>query len=418
MRPVSRISLVSLTVFVVALLHAGGGLAGGTASTLYVKKSGSDSAACTAAAPCLTINHAVSVAAAGDTIQVGPGKFNEFYTVEINKNLTIKGFAWFSTLVSQWPSWTYYPVFRIGSDATVTLFGMTIAGGTEGGVHNDGHLTLQGVQIWGNTGGPGVYNETTGVLTMTNVGVDRTAGASGLENWGTATVSFSHFNGSQVVVGPAAGIENGGMLTVDRGLIAGNQGPGLDAVHLSTLPSCATTVLTNVTITANSYGGVEAWCGSTTLTHVTIAGNTSGGVNAGATGVPVHSIVVRNSIVAKNSGEQCAGDVKNITYSLKISYSLLGDNSCFSWPSPDNLVGVDPKLTGLTYAGVGDFQSWLFLIGRPRVLALQPGSPAIDTAGDAWCTPTDQLGQPRPAGAGCDMGAYEYQPSGGGAPTR
>jgi hypothetical protein len=47
--------------------------------------------------------------------------------------------------------------------------------------------------------------------------------------------------------------------------------------------------------------------------------------------------------------------------------------------------------------------------------ALVPGSPAIDAIprADPGCTGTDQRGVPRPQGAGCDVGAFEF---GGGVP--
>ena len=42
------------------------------------------------------------------------------------------------------------------------------------------------------------------------------------------------------------------------------------------------------------------------------------------------------------------------------------------------------------------------------VRPLLPGSPAIDAADPRFCTETDQIGNPRPVGAGCDLGAIEF----------
>ena len=39
-----------------------------------------------------------------------------------------------------------------------------------------------------------------------------------------------------------------------------------------------------------------------------------------------------------------------------------------------------------------------------------PGSPAIDAGDDAACPPTDLRSIPRPQGAACDIGAYEFRP--------
>ncbi len=61
-----------------------------TTTTLYVSAStGSDSNACTAAAPCATIGHAVAQAAAGDTIMVAPGTYDEQVTITVP--LTLEG---------------------------------------------------------------------------------------------------------------------------------------------------------------------------------------------------------------------------------------------------------------------------------------------------------------------------------------
>jgi len=44
-------------------------------------------------------------------------------------------------------------------------------------------------------------------------------------------------------------------------------------------------------------------------------------------------------------------------------------------------------------------------------LRLRPGSPAIDAANRPWAPTTDFAGTPRPAGAGVDIGAFEFVPS-------
>ena len=41
---------------------------------------------------------------------------------------------------------------------------------------------------------------------------------------------------------------------------------------------------------------------------------------------------------------------------------------------------------------------------------LMPSSPAIDAGDDSTCPPTDQRGVPRPIGAHCDIGAFEFIP--------
>lgn len=61
----------------------------GSAGQLYVSESGNDQARCTAAHPCRTIERAVSIAHAGEEINVGPGTYHG--QVSIGKRLTIQG---------------------------------------------------------------------------------------------------------------------------------------------------------------------------------------------------------------------------------------------------------------------------------------------------------------------------------------
>src|SRR4051794_35215083 len=58
---------------VLALLAPGVAAAGDR----YVTKTGSDADPCAPLKPCLTVAHATSVAASGDTVHVGPGLYTE-----------------------------------------------------------------------------------------------------------------------------------------------------------------------------------------------------------------------------------------------------------------------------------------------------------------------------------------------------
>jgi hypothetical protein len=51
--------------------------ASASATVRYVSRSGKDNATCPQSQPCLTIAHAIAVAQAGDTIDIGPGTFTE-----------------------------------------------------------------------------------------------------------------------------------------------------------------------------------------------------------------------------------------------------------------------------------------------------------------------------------------------------
>jgi hypothetical protein len=421
-------SLVTLSVSLLMLLLLSAGPAAG--KTLYVKTSGNDSGSCTATAPCKTITRAVAVAASGDTISLGAGTFVELGSIGINKDLTIAGGWWLATRVSLFidPSQQAVPVFSIGSGRKVKLTGLTASEGNGGGIHNiGGDLTLTNVWITNNTGKGGIINTKGASLLMTNVGVDNNSGQAGLINHGTAYVVDTHIEGTHPEEGGlGGGVDNSGTLTMIRGLIAGNDGAGLSQWDPDDLLECtATTLLLNVTISGNHTRGIDAKCGQLVLRHVTIAANTA---DTGAGGLQVqHTVpVIENSIIATNSGKQCAllsGDPGAVR-SISVAYSLVGDTSCLAWPGPasGNLIGVDPKLSALGYPVGENPLSKLFHIGANRVHALLAGSPAIDRGADKYCTgfiyggPTDQLGVQRPVDgdgdgkARCDMGAYEYQP--------
>jgi hypothetical protein len=427
MRPVSRLSLVTLTVSLLAVLHAPAGIAAGT--TLYVKASGNDSAACTAADPCRTIKHAVSVANSGDTIQLGPGSYTEGNGVEIAKDITINGGWYLATAVKLgfWDSLVYpegRPVFRVFEGASVTLKNITISGGSRGGVINAGSLTLENVWIRDNPGG-GIVNSVNASLSARNVGIDHNSGGAGLFNGPEATALLvdAHVDGtyaqgtSTAADLETAGVVNKGALIMSRGLIAGNAGLGMWQDDWS--GSCTgkpQALLVNVTISGNARG-VTAACGQLGFRHVTIAANTTAGsAHGGLFAEKPARAVLQNSIVAGNGPSQCIGNVE-------VSYSFISDGSC-GWP-PE--VGFNLKLAPLAPRPGGYWAEKLFHIGATKVHALLQGSSAIDAAADQFCTDIfpgnwlpDQLGTQRPVDgngdgvARCDMGAFEYQPSGGG----
>ena len=428
MRAHLHLRSVAIAIAVGAMLHVATGAA--HAATLYVKVSGSDvSPNCAAIDPCRTINYAVSVAQSGDTIQVGVGVFSEMSGVHLYKDLTINGTGWFGTRVSLgWfvASGFCCSVFDIGVFANVTLRGMTISDGyrlTGAGINNQGILTLDNVLIWQNLahGNIGAALENSGELTMTNSAISHNNAPYGFINGPNGVATLTDVRVTDTYGGPpslsSAGIGNqGGTLTIDRGLIAGNHGPGLrmwtPAAH------CAEALLTNVTISGNSRGGVEAYggpnCGGheLTLKHMTVAANTA---KTGTGGLYVELITVNleNSILAANSGPQC-GFNNNIAANVIAYYSLIGDNSCNVQSNVGSLFGVDPQLTKLSYPGHDPFFN-VFHLGATKVHKLKAGSPAIDSAALAYCTAIDQLGTLRPidgdfdGDARCDMGAYEYR---------
>jgi hypothetical protein len=101
------------------------------------------------------------------------------------------------------------------------------------------------------------------------------------------------------------------------------------------------------------------------------------------------TITLRNSIVASNGLPNCAGTVSDGGHNLRFPAS---DTSC-----PADVVG-DPLLGPLQNNG-----------GFTPTTAIAAGSPARDAGPNgASCAPADQRGMPRPQGAACDIGAFEF----------
>ena len=121
--------------------------------------------------------------------------------------------------------------------------------------------------------------------------------------------------------------------------------------------------------------------GDATLTHLTMLNNrtsNSGDVLFKAGGV----IYLRNSIIAGGgNAEDCVGGLN------QNSGNWSQDGTCAFKEGENPLLG---KLTG-----------------SPAYRPILDGSPAIDNADPNFCLATDQLGTPRPQGAGCDIGAIE-----------
>ncbi len=319
------------------------------------------------------------------------------------------------------------PIMWINGSAAVlpdiTFKNITFANGSYttglvagGAIVNEGNTTLDTVTLTANHaafGGAIMQESCTNCLapslTVTNSAfTGNTATNSGGAinvGGGTLTVTSSTFSGnsSSSVAGAIELYLNGGqsqtVAAISSSTFSGNHadsdGGALDQQG-SLGPGGGITV-TNCTFNGNTAAGTAGTTAAalsigagTTLSSVTIAGNTaSNGVGLYATGAPV----VRNTIVAGNSGQNCGingslggGSVANLQF---------GDASCTGFASGDPMLGS------------------LASNGGPTLTMLPgTGSAAINAIPLAGCTETvDQRGLPRPSpsGGSCDIGAVEVQ---------
>jgi hypothetical protein len=354
------------------------------------------------------------------------------------------------------------------SGLTVTGGGLIGASVTGGGIANaTGTLVLSGVTVKGNSvsnpaggipQGGGVSNAT-GTLqivdsTISGNSASIGAGGGGLPDGGgvanaggsLSIIRSTVSDNTASIAGPGGAPEGGGIqssggqLTILDSTVRGNTGSG-GAVALGggIAAFFTTTTLTRTTVSGNAAseaagvvsqgGGILQINGSLSLVNSTISGNTSAGSLTGEGGgldAAETTVVTTNSTIAGNvasgptalggnvfspreatvklqntivaggtalTGANCGAGPKSVIQSL--GHNLDSLNEC-GFTAAGDVVNANPLLGPLSGNG-----------GLTQTMALAPGSPAIDAAASATCPPTDPRGVLRPAGAGCDIGAFE-----------
>ncbi len=205
--------------------------------------------------------------------------------------------------------------------------------------------------------------------------------------------------GGGIVVNAAAGLTLSGCTLIDNEATAGDGGGVLNLGALA-LVNC--TLARN--IAPNGKGGGVASNGTLSLAHCTLTGN-SAGSGGGLDIAPATSATINGSLFAGNSAPLAADCQGAFTTG---DYNLVQDPSGCVLSGANNITGQDPLLGPLQDNG-----------GPTPTCALQSGSPALDTGGQAGglSAPTDQRGFVRPAdnpslpnppgGDGSDIGALE-----------
>jgi hypothetical protein len=247
-----------------------------------------------------------------------------------------------------------------------------------GGIENFvGTLVLTNSTVTGNTAGllgGGILNSSgTLYLTDSTVSENRTLDSGG----GISNVRYYRYHPYP----PAVAILTD---TTVSGNTAQYQGGGIQNFESLTLTS--STVSGNSALQGDG-GGIIAY-GTLTVTSSTVSDNTavSGGGISSFTYDPALA-TIKNSIVADNGVDNCAGSTSSL------GFNLTDDTSC-GFADPTDLFADDAMLFPLQDNG-----------GPTETHALRSGSLAID-AGGPDCPPTDQRGVARPDGT-CDIGAFE-----------
>ena len=257
-------------------------------------------------------------------------------------------------------------------------------------------------------------------LTLTNGAGSGFGGAIRLQNGGQAIVNNSRFINNTSSAGGAIGMMFSNYVSVnnsiflrnrsaDRGGAIGTNGGGAVDIRNSSFVENTSgfdggaigAFSGRVSVSNSSFfdnqarrgGGGALFAGGTaavTLTHVTMlnnVGSPGSGIYIDRRSYKTVALSVRNSVIAgidKRGTKLCSGPLAQSTR------NLIEDASCPSLMSGDPLL-EEPTDTSTFVSPLA-------------------GSPLMDAAHPDLCEDTDQAGQRRPLGSGCDIGAIEAMP--------
>ena len=327
------------------------------------------------------------------------GDLNLTAPLSPNQSISINGAGAASTIID---ANRIDGAIGIALGRTANIDGVTIRNGYRqvsnyngGGIHNQGALTIIDCVIEGNQGdlGGGIATENSATLDVIRCTIRSNVGTvgGGMYVAGPTTVRDStiYANGANL----GGGIFNGNTLYVVNSTISQNNAD----THGGGIYSRSTTALYNTSVIDNDADHDRDENGG-------IGGGVYGAAEPGTRFIVVNTLIAGNTILNAPIYNDCNGMLE------VYGWNLFGD------------------VTGCTFSGNG-FASWggisLNTIGPLQdnggptwTHALLAGSAAIDTTIDSLgCVnetgallTTDQRGAPRPVGARCDVGAFEYSP--------
>jgi CSLREA domain-containing protein len=320
----------------------------------------------------------------------GPQVITLGYQLSIEKTATIVGPGANLLTVRRAPdAASEFGIIDIRGNVAVEISGITISGGRAAdgagiaSYFTNNWITLKGVVLSGNTttgsGGGAIY-------TAAQMTID------------SSTISGNQATGSN---GKGAGIyAANGNLTITNSTISGNSASSIGG---GIFQNGGFVSLTNVTVSGNSApigGGFGKESSAAQFIHVTLAGNSAGTYGGIYSLTSRPNVLLVNTIVANNSGSggSCGG----------FGTPSIGDGGGnLVYPAANPCAGIAPATTGDPKLGSLSLNA----PGTTATMALGAGSAAIDAALASACEAQDQRGVARPQRGGCDIGAYEAEPS-------
>jgi len=300
---------------------------------------------------------------------------------------------------------SYVVVFTYGLTETAVMDGFTItagdSGNSGGGMHISGSSpTLVNMNLTGNRA-----DQYGGGMAVMYALISADVSNPSLTN-----VNITHNEATQG--GAGIYVDHDCSPTLTNLTILGNKTDGNGGGMYN--DDMTTPTLNNVIFTGNFafYGGgiFNDTFSHPSITNVTIAGNKA--AYGGGIANNVCSATILNSILWGNSAA-AGNQMQNTSSFVTTSFSDIEDSwiDGFGWDPALGTDGggnidADPLFLRDPDDGDGDWRT--YADNDYGDLHLGSGSPAVNTGTNAGCPLIDLDGNPRPIGAYCDMGAYEF----------
>lgn len=357
-RSTALAGVIALGCGSLALIYADSALA---ATTRLVSPTGSDTVPtnnpCTVS-PCKTINHAVAVSAAGDTISLAAGTYA---AASINKAVSVVGAGQASSIVDG-ANTTAGVVIAVAPSATVSISGVTVQHGKSafgGGIEIlEGNVVLSNDTITNNSaagtnvvggGGIGLDGTQFGGATLDATHVTVTANTSASAGGGVLVAAPATFRDSMISNNTATGV--GGGVDVAKILAA-------DTPKLTTVDTTGTSITGN---TSGSAGGGIALAAGTTLSLGSLASvNTNTAVNGGGIYAAEGSTATLDGTSVNadtaNGGSTAAGGnggaiFNSGTLTIKNNATLSGNKAVASTNATNALRGYGGGIVNISILG-------------------------------------------------------------------
>ena len=415
-----------------------------TPAVLYVSPTGSDLNVGSSSAPLLTLQTAANRVAAGDTVYVGAGGYRGF-------NLTTSGTAAAritfaanpaaaagSVVVTQPNPWNNLDGINLEGASYVTVQGFTVTGQPRAGIRS---VTNGFVEIRNNVADAnavwGIFTGFSSDLLIENNQASRSAQQHGIYVSNSAdrpvirgNAVFENF-GSGIQLNADVSQGGDGVISnavIEKNVLRANGAGGGASINLDGVQN--SDVRNNVIDAARATGialfrqdGAAGSINNRIVNNTIVVDNSLNAANGrwgvslsgGSTGNTLRNNVIFSTHSFRGAVELAADSLAG----LVSDYNVVEDR--FSADGGDSATGLSgwqaatgQDLHSLPLANVAALNG-LFVDRAAGNYHLAPASIAIDRGTAAGAPSTDYEGQPRPSGAGYDIGADEVQASGNAA---